>query len=111
MPERGRRGLHGLFGDLYRELSPPVRICLFAGLGLGFMLGVYFVASVPPDQAAGRPVYRTDPRLFALFILGLTVGGAVLGCVAGVLLDFALRRDGGMHDKKRRGKKTRLGKQ
>ncbi len=55
MSRRGVHGLRDLVRDLWRELPPLVRAGLFAGVGLGVVLGLVFLLRAPPDYGPPPP--------------------------------------------------------
>ncbi len=102
MPKQGREGLAELLGDLWRELTPVVRTCLFAGMGLGFFLGLYFILQVPGDEAVDAALW-VPLRLVLVMVVGLTALGGFLGTAAGVLLELLVfGKDGAPPPKRRR---------
>jgi hypothetical protein len=105
MPGRGLSGLGDLVRDLWRELNPPVRICLLAGLALGLSLGLAYVFQLPPDYgrlAGGNRIqYRTIllPRVAIVFVAAFL--GSVFGTATGVVADLFFRRREGTDERKR----------
>jgi hypothetical protein len=103
MPKQGREGLSELLGDLWHELTPVVRTCLFAGMGLGFVLTLYFMLQVPGDEAADVALSVPVPlRLVLVMVVGLTALGGFLGTAAGVLLEILVYGKDGAPPRKRR---------
>jgi hypothetical protein len=107
MPKQGWEGLGELFADLWRELSPTVRYCLFGGMALGFGLGLYFIFRTSADETAANVGYiaaRAEFRLLFAILCGLSVVGALLGTGLGVTLELLLGNRDGTDKKKPRGK-------
>jgi hypothetical protein len=101
MPKQGREGLSELLGDLWHELTPVVRTCLFAGMGLGFFLALYFMLQVPKDEAVDAALW-VPLRLVLVMVVGLTALGGFLGTAAGVLLEILVFGKDGAPPRKRR---------
>jgi hypothetical protein len=91
-----------------RKLTPVVRTCIAAGLGLGFLVGLFFALGVPSDGSNGIGVPRADLRLAPAWVVGLTVLGGALGGGAALALEAAFREKPGSPAKKDwwRGKKA-----
>jgi hypothetical protein len=114
MPKQGLRGIWELIRDLWRELTPVVRTCLFVGLGIGFLLGINYLLGLQADYARlnrdNRVEYRTIllPRLAIL--VGITILGGVLGTAVGVAVEFTFRESDASEKKKpwyRKGRSSR----
>ena len=108
MSRHGFEGLGDLFRDLWRELNPLVRAGLFAGMGLGFVVGLAFVLSLPPDYArlvaGNRLQYRTILLPRVLIVVGATLFGTFLGTAVGVTLELLFGRgDSSENQERRRG--------
>jgi hypothetical protein len=103
MSKHGFEGLGDLFRDLWRELHPLVRAGLFAGMGIGFALGLVFVLSLPPDYgrlvAGNRVQYRTILLPRVLIVLGIGLLGTFLGTAIGVTLELLFGRGDGFEDR------------
>jgi hypothetical protein len=103
MSKQGWEGLGELLGDLYRELTPVVRFCLFGGMALGFGLAFYVIYRVSDDgsnESLGYIVARAEFRVFFGILCVLTFAGAFVGTTVGVLLEVLFGgRDGS--DKKK----------
>ena|SRR5579883_2716537 len=108
MPKQGREGLAELLGDLWRELSPVVRVCLFGGMGVGFFTALYLTLGIPPEQGQSWLVLRAEARVLFVMLCVLTFAGAFAGLVLGVTVELVLgiedRTDGG----KRRGRRGKF---
>jgi hypothetical protein len=102
MPKQGWAGLGELLRDLYRELTPVVRICLFAGMTIGFALGLYIAYRVPGDESWNLFTLRLEIRLLFLLLCGLTFLGAILGTAFGVTLELVFGAKDGPAKKIRR---------
>jgi hypothetical protein len=103
MSKQGREGLGELLGDLRHELTPVVRTCLFAGMGLGFFLALYFMFQVPADEAVDVALSVPVPlRLVLVMVVGLTVFGGFFGTAAGVLVELLVFGKGGAPPRKQR---------
>jgi hypothetical protein len=106
MPERGLAGLVGLVRDLYRELTPAVRVGLFAGLAVGLVAGLVYVLRLPPDYgrlvAGNRVQWRTVAAPRIALVAGLTLAGAFLGTAAGAALELAVNGKDGPREKRHR---------
>jgi hypothetical protein len=112
MSKHGIHGLWNLVRDLWRELTPIVGCCLFAGVALGLSLGLVFVLRLPPDYgrlvSGNRIQYRTIlvPRL-AIVLVTAFLGGLV-GTASGVVTEIMFGRPEGIAGKKRRRRHTGL---
>jgi Na+/proline symporter len=87
MPKKDFNDLGGLLGDLWRELSPIVRIGLFLGMAAGAVVTILWLNSYPADNSV-RLVART------LILLGLVLMavGAVVGLLLGVVVETIVNR-------------------
>jgi hypothetical protein len=91
MPEQGIEGLGELLGDLYRELSPIVRNCMFGGMGVGFLATAgWFVLGPSTDILLVPTSIRAGLVLLFLFCLPTVFCGFV-GCFVGVALEFLIK--------------------
>ena len=88
MPKQGREGLGELLGDLWRELSPVVRICLFGGMVIGFFAALYFTLGIPAEEGQSWLVLRTEARVLFVLLCVLTFAGAFGGLVLGVTVEL-----------------------
>jgi hypothetical protein len=115
MPKQGFAGLAELFRDLWRELTPVVRVGLFAGLGLGLALGLTYVLRLPPDYArlvgGNRVEYRTVLMPRVAIVVGIAILGGLLGTAAGVTFEMVFGKRDGEEKKprRRRGKSSQGG--
>jgi hypothetical protein len=94
-----------LLDDLWRELSPVVRICLFAGMGLGFFTALYLMIGIPPEEEHSWFVLRTELRVLFVMLFVLTFAGAFAGLVLGVTIELVFGIEDPPDGKKRRRKK------
>lgn len=86
MPKKDLRNLWALLADLFRETSVIVRWCIVAGLVGG--LGVGYLLLDGYDTGPYRLGLRAA---WWLLFVALFVGGLV-GCLAGVLLEYLIGR-------------------
>lgn len=86
MPKQGREGLSELLSDLWHELTPVVRTCLFAGMGFGFFVTLYLANGVPADEP--RRAMFVEIRLFIVLFFVLTFVGGFVGLAVGVGLEY-----------------------
>jgi hypothetical protein len=68
-------------------LTPVVRTCLLVGAAMGLLLGLYLGLGVPRDEAANVAITRVAPGNVVALVVGLGAAGAVLGTVAGVVVE------------------------
>jgi hypothetical protein len=89
MPEPGRVGLGERLRNLYRASTPVVRTCLFAGTGMGLLLGLFLALGVP--EGTGREAFLAQIRLRSvlLTVVGMALLGALVGLAVGVALQLA----------------------
>ena len=112
MSKHGILGLWDLVRDLWRELTPIVRCCLFAGVALGLSVGLVYVLRLPPDYgrlvSGNRIQYPTIlvPRL-AIVLVGAFLGGLV-GTAIAVVTEMMFGRPEGIDGKKRQHRHKRL---
>jgi hypothetical protein len=111
------RSFSGLVGDLWRGTSQAVFWCTLIGMlfgavaTIGLLVFYIVMATPPPPTGPVGSTYRHPPtnygfaRLFIIFFLPAVVGGGVIGCFVGVLLDFIVGLLRGPQKKKPRGKK------
>ena len=131
MPQKNMSHLGGLIGDLYRETSFSVFLGTIVGMIVGFIgtLGVILFWLVAMGSMVARPTQpaqpygantrtpglvvpvgspgtgRAAPVLFLLVVPGM-IGGGMIGCLFGVILDFGVKLVRGPQvQEKRRGKK------
>jgi hypothetical protein len=91
-------------------LTPVVRTCLFAGMGFGFFVSLYFALGAPPDRAEQGFVFRLETRTLILLLCALTAVGGVLGLVLGITMERAFTNKRGADKDKpwwKRGKSSR----
>lgn len=88
MPKQGWEGAWELVDDLWRELPPILRVCVFAGIGLSLVATVFLVLIglssgiwIIPDTLGALSVL-----LFLLLVPALI--GAILGTFVGVVLEL-----------------------
>jgi hypothetical protein len=108
MPKQGMEGFGELLGDLWRELTPVVRACLFGGMALGFALSVYLILRIPAEEPHSYMVARAELRVILFMVFGLTFLGAFAGTAVGVSLELLFGKKDGTDKKKsnRRGGKS-----
>lgn len=102
MPKNDMQSLWALFEDLARELSWILRIFFFGGMFAGLALGIYWTSQVPSEE-----LRRGFLRLIALFILGMTALGAILGLAAGVIVELIITAIVGKADRDDRSRRDR----
>ena len=103
MPKRGWEGLGELLGDLYRELTPVVRFCLFGGMALGFGLAFYVIYRGSDDGSHeywGYMLARAELRVLFGILCVLTFTGAFVGTTVGVVLEVLFDGKDGSDKKK-----------
>jgi hypothetical protein len=103
MSKQGWEGLSELLGDLYRELTPVVRFCLFGGMALGFGLAFYLIYRMSDDGSHeywGYIIARAELRLLFGKLCVLTFTGAFIGTTVGVLLEVLFGGQDGSGKKK-----------
>ena len=108
MQKQDRKG--HLPGELWRKLTPVVRTCLFAGMGFGFFVALYFALGASPDRAEQGFVFRLEARTLIALLCVLTAAGGVLGLALGITLERAFAAKGGPDKNKpwwKRGKSSR----
>ena len=99
MRDEDDEGLEALFKDLWRELTPVVRYCLFGGMALGFGLALLLIELVPPDAPADSFGYIVARGGF-FFVCGVTVTVALMGTAVGVVVEvMTSRREGSVKKK------------
>jgi hypothetical protein len=79
--------------DIWRETTWSVRLGLFGGLIVGFLVGFVIAGNfaIETDVGAGsRSVVRAGVGVLILIVGGCTVGGGVSGLFLGVLADFVV---------------------
>jgi predicted PurR-regulated permease PerM len=87
MPKQGLAGVTELLGDLYRELSPIVRACVFTGIGLGLLATVGWLVFGPSTGILIIPT-SLGALGFLVFVFCLPAfAGGILGCLVGVLIE------------------------
>jgi hypothetical protein len=105
MPKQGWAGLGELLGDLYRELTPVVRFCLFGGMALGFGLAWYVIYRISDDgshESWGYIIARAELRILFGILCVLTFAGAFIGTTIGVLVEVLFGGQDGSDKKKPR---------
>jgi hypothetical protein len=89
MPKQSGNRLGALLKALYRWLTPVVRICLFAGMGMGFFIGLYFALGAPADETRDAFIARIELRTVFLVLFGCTFLGGLVGTAFGVSFELA----------------------
>ena len=86
MPKKDFGDSGSLLSDLFRELSPLVRIFLFLGLAAGLGVGLYFSFALGADG-----VSRLAGRFAVLATFGLIIAGGFAGVVIGVVIEMIVQ--------------------
>jgi hypothetical protein len=88
MPKQGWEGITELLGDLWRELTPIVRTCVFTGMGLGLLATISWLVFGPSIEMIFIPLSIRALGVLVFILCIPAVIGGVVGCGVGVLIEL-----------------------